>query len=180
MSTYFNVKASDSAAISPKAGIVGDVTIGDECTIFAGAEIRGDSSPVVMGARTNVQENAVIHVDYNFPCTIGNDVTIGHGAIVHGCTLDDLVMVGMGAIVMNGAHIGSESLIGAGALVTQGKEFPPRSLLMGSPARLVRTLSDDEVQNLIVNGANHYVETGKAMVDEGVMFNPAPNFNGQI
>ena len=115
MANYFNVHADPTARISPKASILGDVTIGSEATIFGGAYIRGDMAPVRIGANSNVQECVAIHVDTDYPCTVGDNVTIGHGAIVHGCTIADNCLVGMGSVVMNGAVIGEGCLIAAGA-----------------------------------------------------------------
>ncbi len=126
--------------IAPGAHVIGDVALGEDVGVWFNASIRGDRAPIRVGARTNVQEGAVLHADPGFPLTIGEGVTIGHRAIVHGCTVGDNSLIGMGAIVLNGARIGANCLVGAGALVTEGKSFPDGSLIVGSPARAVRQL----------------------------------------
>ncbi|AXJ95026.1 MULTISPECIES: gamma carbonic anhydrase family protein [unclassified Sphingomonas] len=141
--------------VAPGAQVIGNVTLGDEASIWFNAVVRGDNDPIVIGARSNVQDAAVIHADPGVPATIGRGVTIGHRAIVHGATIGDHSLIGMGAIVLNRAEIGAESLVGAGALVTEGKVFPPRSLIVGSPARVVRTLTDAEVAGLHLSAATY-------------------------
>ena len=143
--------------IAPGAHVVGQVEIGDEVGIWFGATVRGDRAPIRIGARTNVQEGAVLHADPGFPLTIGEGVTVGHRAIVHGCTVGADSLIGMGATVMNGARIGAESVVGAGALVTEGKSFPDRSLIVGSPARAVRQLDDAALEGLR-RSAQSYVD----------------------
>lgn len=179
MANYFDVKADSSARISPKASILGDVTLGADVTVFAGAHIRGDMAPVSIGQCSNVQECAVIHVDTDYPCVIGGDVTIGHGAIVHGCTIGDGCLLGMGSVVMNGAVLGEGCLVAAGALVSQGKTYPPRTLIMGVPGRAVRSVDDEEYQAVVLKGAREYLVVGEEMVEQGAMFNPGPDFHGQ-
>ncbi len=179
MANYFDVKADPTARISPKASILGDVAIGPDTTVFGGAYIRGDMAPVRIGTNSNVQECAVIHVDIDFPCTVGDNVTIGHGAIVHGCTIGDNCLLGMGSVVMNGAVLGEGCLVAAGALVSQGKVYPPRTLIMGVPGRAVRTIPDDEYEAVVLKGAREYYEVGREMVEQGAMFNPGPDFKGQ-
>ncbi|MCA1999541.1 MAG: gamma carbonic anhydrase family protein, partial [Hyphomicrobiales bacterium] len=119
--------------VAPGAHVIGRVVIGEDVGIWFGAVLRGDNEPIVLGAETNIQEHAMLHTDLGFPLTLGRGCTIGHGAILHGCTLGDHVLVGMGATVLNGAVIGAGSLVGAGALVTERKEFPPHSLIVGAP-----------------------------------------------
>ena len=170
---YHQVKADESAILSPYATVCGDVTIGAESSVFAGTQIRGDCEPIVVGERTNIQENSCLHVSVGSKLTVGNHVTIGHMAMLHGCTIDDNVLVGMGSIVMDDAHIGSDCVIAAGSLVTQGKEFPPRSLIMGQPARLVRTLTDEEIEVMVTVAADAYYEVAKAMEADGLMEHPA-------
>ncbi|RKP43548.1 gamma carbonic anhydrase family protein [Pararobbsia silviterrae] len=128
--------------VAPQAQVVGAVRLGRAVSVWFGAVIRGDNEWIEIGARTNVQDGAVLHSDPGSPLHIGEDCTVGHRAILHGCTLGDGVLVGMGAIVMNGAVIGHGSVVGAGAVVTEGKQFPERSLIVGCPAKVVRTLSD--------------------------------------
>lgn len=137
-----------AAWIAPSAHVVGDVRVGPECSIWFGAVLRGDNEPIGIAAGSNVQEGAVLHTDPGFPLSIGRGVTVGHQAMLHGCTLGDGCLIGIQAVVMNGASLGRECLVGAGALVTEGKVFPDRSLILGSPAKAVRTLSADEVAAL--------------------------------
>ena len=143
--------------IADGARVVGDVEIGEQSSVWFNAVVRGDTSTVRIGARTNIQDGAVVHTDTGKPCAIGDDCTIGHNAVVHGCTIGNGSLIGMGAIVLSGAMIGDESLVAAGALIPEGKEFPPRSLLVGSPAKLVRALGDDEVDRLIRRGVGTYL-----------------------
>lgn len=150
----------ESCYISDSVDIIGDVTLGKEVNIWFGARLRGDVNRIVIGDFSNVQENSVIHVDTNSPTTIGKNVTIGHGAIIHGCTLEDNVLIGMGAIVLNDAHLSRNCMVGAGALVTQGKSFPEGSLIIGNPAKAVRTLSPEEIAH-IQKSADGYVVLSK-------------------
>jgi len=147
--------------IAENAAVIGDVVLGDEASIWYGVTVRGDGMPIRIGARTNVQDNAVVHhTTDQFGAFIGNDCTIGHGAIIHACTVEDLCLVGMGAIVLDGARIGRGSLVGAGALVTPGTVIPPGSLVIGSPAKVKRPLNDKEREQ-IDYGAKHYVELAR-------------------
>ena len=164
---YHRVKAHPTARIAPSAGIVGDVTIGRDASVFAGVQIRGDDAPVVIGDESNLQENTVVHVDFDVPCIVGPHCTVGHGTILHGCELGENVLVGMGSIVMNRAKIGANSLIGAGSLVTEGKEFPPGSLIMGTP----------EIASMCTFPANDYVRQSGEMLEQGVLEHPAPDMD---
>ncbi len=146
-----------TAYVAPNATVVGKVTIGAESSIWFGAVLRGDSNVIRIGKRSNIQDNAVVHVDGKNPLVVGDEVVVGHRVILHGCTIGDRVLVGMGSIIMNGARIGSESIVGAGAVVTEGTEVPPRSLILGMPAKIKRSLTDDEVARIRANG-RHYVE----------------------
>lgn len=146
--------------IAENAYIYGDVTLGEDVNIWFNVSIRADYESVVIGNRSNVQDNAVIHVDFGHKTIIKDDVTIGHSAIVHGCQIDNNVIVGMGATILNGAHIGENSIIGANSLVTQNKKFPPNSLIMGSPAKVVRELTETEIKSITINAAN-YVKNSK-------------------
>jgi carbonic anhydrase/acetyltransferase-like protein (isoleucine patch superfamily) len=141
--------------IADSADVIGLVTLGDQVNIWFGAVLRGDNEPIRVGAGTNIQENSVLHTDWGFPLTIGADCTIGHKAMLHGCTIGDGTLIGMGATVLNGARIGAGCLIGAGALVTEGKEIPDGSLVMGAPGRVVRTLDADARARLLASAA-HY------------------------
>ncbi|MCR4891087.1 MAG: gamma carbonic anhydrase family protein [Lachnospiraceae bacterium] len=128
------------------AVVKGDVTLGKDVSVWYNAVIRGDEAPITIGDSTNVQDNCVLHVSTGHPLTIGSGVTIGHGAIVHGCTIGDNTLIGMGAIIMDGAKIGKNCIVGAGTLVTQNKSFPDGALIMGSPAQLKRSLREPEIQ----------------------------------
>lgn len=147
-----------SAFIAPNATVVGDVTIGRKSSVWFGAVVRGDSNSMRIGARTNIQDLCCLHVDGKNPLKIGDDVTVGHRATLHGCTIGNRVLVGMGATIMNGAVIGDDSIVGAGALVTEGTTFPPRSLIIGFPAKLKREITEDEIR-MISKSAEHYLET---------------------
>ena len=148
-------QVAEGAWIAPDANLIGDVVVEAGASVWFGATLRGDNERITVGAGSNVQEGCVLHTDMGFPLLIGADCTVGHGAILHGCTLEDAVLVGMGATVLNGARIGAGGLIGAGALVTEGKSLPGRSLIIGSPAKVARTLSENEVA-LLKASAVHY------------------------
>lgn len=146
-----------SVFVAAGAVITGDVHISAQSSVWFNAVIRGDTDRVTIGERTNVQDGVIIHVDAGKPCIIGNGVTIGHRAVVHGALVEDDVLIGIGAIVLSGAKIGRESILGAGTLVTGGTVVPPRSLVLGLPGRVVRSLSDEEVAS-IKNGSARYVQ----------------------
>lgn len=137
---------SEKAYITKTAVIEGDVTVCDKVSVWYGAVLRGDLAPIFVGEGSNVQENAVLHVDKNCPVKIGKGVTIGHGAIIHGCTIGDNSLIGMGAIVLNGANIGKNCIIGAGALVTGNTQIPDNSLVIGSPGKVKREVTEAEVE----------------------------------
>jgi carbonic anhydrase/acetyltransferase-like protein (isoleucine patch superfamily) len=146
-----------TAFVDESAQVVGDVEIGAESSVWMLAVIRGDVNQVRIGQRTNVQDGTVIHVMHDtYPTNIGDDVTIGHRAIVHGCTLGNRVLVGMGAIILNGATVGEDSIVAAGALITEGAVVAPRSLVMGAPGKFRRSLSDEEVR-FVLESAENYV-----------------------
>lgn len=145
--------------ISESVDIVGEVKVEENANIWFGARLRGDVNEIVIGENTNVQENSVIHVDITSSCIIGKNVTIGHGAIIHGCNIGDYSLIGMGSIILNDAEIGEFTMVGAGSLVTS-KKFPPGVLLLGSPAKVVRELTDKEKESL-KDSAKNYVETSK-------------------
>jgi carbonic anhydrase/acetyltransferase-like protein (isoleucine patch superfamily) len=134
--------------LAPDAHVIGRVTLGADVGIWFGSVLRGDNEMITIGDGTNIQEGSMVHTDWGFPATIGRGCTIGHHAIIHGCTIGDNSLIGMGATVLNGARIGNNCLVGANALVTEGKEFPDNSLIVGSPARVVRTLDDKAVEGL--------------------------------
>lgn len=153
--------------LAETCSVIGDVEIGDETSIWYGTVVRGDVMPIRIGARTSVQDNTVVHVTSGFSGTeIGSDCTIGHAAIIHACTVEDFCLIGMGAILLDGARIGRGSLVGAGALVTPGTNIPPGSLVIGSPAKVKRPVSDREREQIDI-GAKHYVELARAYLAGG-------------
>jgi carbonic anhydrase/acetyltransferase-like protein (isoleucine patch superfamily) len=154
-----------SVFIAAGAVITGDVRIGAQSSVWFNAVIRADIDRVVIGERTNVQDGVVIHVDAGAPALIGSGVTIGHAAVVHGALVEDDVLIGIGATVLSGAKIGRESILGAGTLVTGGTIVPPRSLVLGLPGRVVRSLSDEEIAS-IKSGAAHYVQSSAQYRDQ--------------
>jgi len=146
--------------IAPSAAVIGKVRLKNDCSIWFGAVLRGDNEWIELGERSQIQDNSTLHTDPGFPITIGPDCVIGHNVILHGCTIGANSLIGMGAIVLNGARIGANSLIGAGALITEGKAFPERSLIVGAPARVIRTLDEASGQG-IAAGADIYVRNFK-------------------
>jgi carbonic anhydrase/acetyltransferase-like protein (isoleucine patch superfamily) len=146
--------------IAPDATLIGNVRLGRDVGIWFGAVIRGDNEAIVIGAGSNVQEQTVMHTDPGFPLAVGEGCTIGHRAILHGCTIGDNSLIGMGATVLNHARIGANCLVGANALVTEGKEFPDNSLIVGSPAKAVKVLGEDAVERLR-ESARSYVANGR-------------------
>ena len=149
-----------SAWVADTANLIGKVTLGANATVWYGVTIRGDNERITIGADSNVQEGTVMHTDMGYPLNIGTGVSIGHQAMLHGCTIGDGALIGIQAVIMNGAKIGKGCLVGAGALVTEGKEFPDNSLIIGSPAKAVRTLAEADIARLgeIADG---YVKRGK-------------------
>lgn len=150
-------RLGERVLVADGAVLVGDVEVGDDSSVFYNAVLRGDLAPIRIGRRTNIQDNVTIHVSTDVPTVIGNEVTVGHNAVLHACTIEDNVMVGMGAIVMDGAHIKKNCIVGAGAIVTQGKEFPENSLVLGAPAHVVRELTTEEIEG-VRGGMERYVE----------------------
>ncbi|WP_111413683.1 gamma carbonic anhydrase family protein [Billgrantia lactosivorans] len=138
----------DSVFIAREAAVIGDVRIGKDVSIWPGAVLRGDNEPISIGDNSNIQENCVLHTDPGFPLSIGTDVTVGHLVMLHGCSIGNGTLIGMQSTILNGARIGENCLIGAGSLITSNKEFPPNSLIMGTPAKVVRSLSPEEVAGL--------------------------------
>ncbi|MCW4465024.1 gamma carbonic anhydrase family protein [Glutamicibacter sp. MNS18] len=141
--------------VAPTATLSGDVELGERASAFYGVSVRGDSAPIRVGSGTNLQDNVVLHADAGFPCTLGDHVSVGHSAVVHGATVGDGCLVGMSATIMNGAVIGEQSLVAAGALVLEGTQVPPRSLVAGVPAKVRRELSEEEVAGLSENAATY-------------------------
>ena len=151
------LKINESCFIAETASVVGEVTIGEDSSVWYGAVIRSDMNKTIIGSRTNIQENTTVHNDTDFPTIIGDEVTIGHNCIIHGCTIKNNSLIGMGAIILNGATIGENTIIGAGSLVTQNKEIPSGVLCMGSPAKIIRNLTEEEIASL-KESAKHYME----------------------
>ncbi len=166
-------KIANSAWIAPSADIIGDVEIGEDSSVWFGCVIRGDVHYIKIGKRTSIQDLSMIHVTHykkekrlgdGYPTIIGDDVTIAHRVMLHGCIIGNACLIGMSATILDGAEIGEESIVGAGALVTGGKKFPPRSLILGSPAKVVRSLSDEEVE-MIYKNAQNYVKYKNEYID---------------
>ncbi len=149
-----------SAFVAPNATVLGDVVIGPESSVWYGSVIRGDTEQIRIGQATNIQDLAVLHADPGFPCVLGDRVTVGHGAVVHGAVVEDEVMIGMRAVVMNGAHIGRGSIVGVGAVVTEETRIPPGSIVLGLPAKVVRQASEQDRER-IARAARHYVESAR-------------------
>jgi carbonic anhydrase/acetyltransferase-like protein (isoleucine patch superfamily) len=157
-------QVAPDAYVAETATVLGRVTLASRASVWFGAVVRGDNDDIVIGAGSNVQDGAVLHVDPGFPMRIGARVSIGHQAMLHGCTVGDGTLIGIQAIVLNGAVIGPDSLVGAGALVTEGKQFPARSLILGSPAKVVRELTEQDL--LMLRGAaNSYIERSARYVE---------------
>ena len=162
---HMEPKIGEGSWIAPSADVIGDVTCGVDCSIWFGTVVRGDVHYIKIGDRVSIQDLSMVHVTHHkkddrsdgHPTIIGNDVTVGHRVMLHGCTIEDACLIGMSATILDGAVIGKESIVGADALVTKNKIFPPRSLIMGSPAKLVRELTDAEVKELYAS-ASRYVE----------------------
>jgi carbonic anhydrase/acetyltransferase-like protein (isoleucine patch superfamily) len=153
-------KAHPSVFIATGAIVLGDVWLEEDVSIWFNAVLRGDTETLRIRARSNIQDLSMIHADPTFPVDIGEDCTIGHRAIIHGAKVGNRCLIGMGAILLNGAEIGEESIVAAGALIPQGKKYPPRSMIMGSPAKTIRMMHEDDLL-MIEHGAKHYVELSK-------------------
>lgn len=160
----FRPEIHDSAFVAASADLIGRVTLHEESSAWYHTTLRGDINEIVIGPRSNIQDNAVVHLADDYGCYVGELCTVGHSAIIHACTLKDEVLVGMGAIVLDGAVIGERSIIGAGAVVTGGTEIPPGSLVLGTPGKVVRTLSLDE-QKDVKHWAEKYVKQSKKFME---------------
>jgi carbonic anhydrase/acetyltransferase-like protein (isoleucine patch superfamily) len=147
--------------IAPDAAVIGRVRLGRRASVWFGAVLRGDEEAIVIGEDTNIQEHCVLHTDHGFPLTVGAGCTVGHRAVLHGCTIGDNVLIGMGAIVLNGARIGDDCLIGAGAVVLEGREVPPGSLVLGMPAKVARALGPDEIARNRLSAAHYVAAAGR-------------------
>jgi len=157
---------SSGVYVADNATLMGQVTLEQGANIWYGAVLRGDQAPITIGENSNIQDNAVVHVSASFPVHVGKNVTVGHAAILHGCTVEDNCLIGMGAILLNGCVIGEGSLVAAGALVTQGKVIPPHSLVMGSPAKVVRSLTQKEIDENPIT-ARRYTARAKEVFGPG-------------
>ena len=151
--------------IAPNAHVIGNVILGNNVGIWFGSVLRGDNDLIEIKNNTNIQENTVIHVDPNCPVTIGENCTIGHSTIIHGCSIGDNSLVGMGSTILNNAKIGNNGLVGANSLVTENREFPDGSLIIGSPAKAIKQLSNEAIEN-IKRASNHYIENFKRYSEE--------------
>ena len=160
--SFINKKPTleEEVYIAETAVIIGDVTLKRNTNIWFGAVLRGDEESIVIGENTNIQENSIVHVDENNKVEVGNGCTIGHGVIVHGCKIGDNTLIGMGAIILNGAQIGNNTIVGAGSLITQNKKFDDGVLIIGNPAKVVRRLTDEEIENNKKSCLN-YIELSK-------------------
>lgn len=153
-------KVSENAFVAENAVIIGDVELSENVSIWFGAVLRGDIEKITIGKNSNVQDNSTIHTDYGIPCVVGENVTVGHNVILHSCSIGDNVIVGMGSTILNGAKIAKNCLIGANSLVTHKIQFEEGCLILGNPAKVVRKLTDKEIEHIQEN-ANHYVENSK-------------------
>ncbi len=152
--------AAPDAWIAPTATVVGHVELGRRASVWFGSVLRGDSDAILVGDETNVQDLCCLHADPGFPCILGNRVTVGHGAIVHGAIVEDECLIGIRSVILTGARIGKHSIIGAGAVVVEGQHIPPRSVVLGIPGRVIREVGEEDLQR-IVRGWSHYAEEGQ-------------------
>ncbi|MGE0349958.1 gamma carbonic anhydrase family protein [Hydrogenophaga sp.] len=150
-------RVADSAWVADSAQVMGNVVLAKDSSVWFGAVLRGDTETITVGRGSNIQDGSVLHADVGFPTTVGENVTVGHQVMLHGCTIGDESLIGIGATVLNGAKIGKHCLVGAGSLVTEGKTFPDGSMIMGSPARVVKTLTPEQIEGLR-RSAGHYIE----------------------
>ena len=149
-----------SAWVADTADVIGAVVLGEDASVWFGTVVRGDTETICIGRGSNIQDNSVLHADHGMPLTIGENVTVGHQVMLHGCTIGDGSLIGIGAVVLNGARIGKNCLVGAGSLVTEGKEFPDGSMIMGTPAKVVRELTSEQIQGL-ARSAQNYIENAR-------------------
>ena len=159
-------KIAEWVYMAPGSQVIGDVAIGQSSSVWYNAVIRGDTESITIGENTNIQDNAVLHTSHGAPLVIGDNVTIGHGAIVHGCTIGNNVLIGMGAIILDGTVVEDNCMIGAGALVTQNKIIPEGSLALGNPAKVVRDITEDEKESILENANNYAHEASVLLIEE--------------
>lgn len=150
-----NPRIDESAYVAEGAAVIGDVTIGEKTSIWFNTVLRGDTHPITVGKYTNIQDNSTVHVNHDYPTIIGDYVTVGHGAIVHACTVGDNCLIGMGAIILSYSEIGENCIIAAGSLVPERKKIPPNSLVMGTPGKVVRTLTEEEIKGIRQSALNY-------------------------
>ena len=150
-------RMAESAWVADNAQVMGNVVLGEDSSVWFGTTVRGDTETITIGRGSNIQDGSVLHADVGFPMMVGENVTVGHQVMLHGCTIGDESLIGIGATVLNGAKIGKHCLVGAGSLVTEGKTFPDGSMIMGSPARVVKTLTPEQIEGLR-RSAGHYIE----------------------
>ena len=153
-------RVAASAWVADSAQVMGNVVLGEDSSVWFGTVIRGDTETITIGRGSNIQDASVLHADIGKPLVVGENVTVGHQVMLHGCTIGDESLIGIGAIVLNGARIGKNCLVGAGSLVTEGKEFPDGSMIMGSPAKVVRQLSPEQIAGFKMS-AQHYIENAR-------------------
>ena len=153
-------RVADSAWVADNAQVIGNVELAADSSVWFGVTIRGDTETIVVGEGSNIQDGSVLHADVGKPLTVGRHVTVGHQVMLHGCTIGDGSLIGIGAVVLNGARLGKHCLVGAGALVTEGKEFPDGSMILGSPARVVRALTPEQIEGL-QQSAQHYIDNAR-------------------
>lgn len=165
---YKSTKISEDAKIARQSVVIGDVTIGRDSSVLYFSVVRGDEAPIVIGEETNIQENCTVHVSHGIPVRIGDNVTIGHNAVIHSCTIGDRTLIGMGAVILDGAKIGNDCIIGAGSLVTKNTVIPDGSLVMGSPAKIRRNLTWEEKLGILEN-SKEYVNVSREMQKQGVL-----------
>lgn len=165
---YKSAKIAEGANIAKQSVIIGDVTIGRDSCVLYYSVLRGDEAPIVIGEETNIQENCTVHVSRNMPVRIGNNVTVGHNAVIHSCTIGDRTLIGMSAVILDGAQIGNDCIIGAGSLVTKNTIIPDGSLVMGSPAKIKRNLTWEEKLGNLEN-SKEYVSVSREMKRQGVL-----------
>ena len=155
-----SVQIEGEVFIAPTATLIGNVLLKDKSSVWWGAVLRGDYERITVGERTNIQDNCIVHMDADFPVTLGNQVTVGHKAVLHGCTIGNNALIGINSVIMNGVVVGDDCLIGSNTLLTEGKQIPPRSLVVGSPGKIIRELNDDEVAE-ITEFSDRYVRNSK-------------------
>ena len=161
MSSMSHSSIHPTAFIASTASVMGDVTLGEESSVWYCTVIRGDMAPIVIGAQSNIQDGSIVHVDAGVPCTVGQRVAVGHRVILHGCTVEDDCLIAMGSVLLNGVRIGAGSVVAAGAVVPEGMQVPPRSLVMGVPGRIVRAV-DAELAKRATATWHHYVKEARA------------------